>query len=260
MIIDPRALKVYVDGSAFKNPGGSGGVGVVAVYPDDFDAKQVEVFSRGYEATNSARTELMASIEALKFARKEVDNLKIKRVIIVTDSLYVYEGQNRVSYWRDNEWKKSNGSSVENIDLWKEFINLRPKVRARVDIGWEKGKTSEVLKAVDKSAKRGSANPTHKDFGFSGGKVSPSKSSGSRSAEFLPSNIEYGVCNIYRYQFSGKDEIMVRFDLINEDGEYQRYKAYALKNLLGDTHRHSLCEIDFDHTKGRPFISNIIVL
>jgi ribonuclease HI len=32
---DPHALKIYIDGSALQNPGGSGGLAGIVVYPDD---------------------------------------------------------------------------------------------------------------------------------------------------------------------------------------------------------------------------------
>ena len=50
---DPHALKIYIDGSAFKNPGGPGGLAGIAEFPDHMNRANEVLFEVG-DCTNSA--------------------------------------------------------------------------------------------------------------------------------------------------------------------------------------------------------------
>ena len=59
---DPNALKIWIDGSAFNNPGTDNGLAGIVQYPDSFDKKPEVIFRVGYEESNISRMELRACI------------------------------------------------------------------------------------------------------------------------------------------------------------------------------------------------------
>jgi ribonuclease HI len=63
--------------------------------------------------------ELKACIRALEYIADNSRSLGVQQVLIVTDSLYVYENHKRAVTWRSNDWKNSARRPIENADLWK---------------------------------------------------------------------------------------------------------------------------------------------
>jgi ribonuclease HI len=141
MLSDPNALKIHIDGNAFKNPGGPGGIAGIAEFPDNLERDNDVIFQRGYKATTNNRTELRACIEAMRYVIREASNLRLTRVLIISDSGYVCDNQNVVQNWRGNGWRTRDDRPIENADLWKEFLSERQKVRVSLQIIWEEGKT-----------------------------------------------------------------------------------------------------------------------
>jgi ribonuclease HI len=148
MFSDPNALKIYVDGNAYKNPGGPGGYAGVVEFPDDFQMEPAVIFQRGYKSTTNNRMELRACIEALRYATRNAAGMKLRRILIISDSLYVCDNQNMPVFWRKDGWRSRDGRPISNVDLWKEFLTERAKVRIPTEIVWEAGKTRDVLKRV----------------------------------------------------------------------------------------------------------------
>jgi ribonuclease HI len=66
-VLDPRAIKIHIDGNCWENPGGSGGLGVRVDYGCDIDREAEVVEYRGY-----------------------IENMKTKRK--TAQSTYVTEG------------------------------------------------------------------------------------------------------------------------------------------------------------------------
>lgn len=58
MFIDPRALKLYVDGSALKNPGGPGGLAGIVEFHEEMNRENEVIFEEGYLATTNNRMEI----------------------------------------------------------------------------------------------------------------------------------------------------------------------------------------------------------
>jgi ribonuclease HI len=128
MLDDPHALKLYIDGNCYRNPGGAGAIACVCHFPDDWNREDEIVFDEGFHETTNNRMELRACVEALEYVAKHGRTLGVSRVIIVTDSIYVHEHYQRADEWRANGWKTSSGRPVENPDLWKQFLTARGKV------------------------------------------------------------------------------------------------------------------------------------
>jgi len=118
---------LYVDGACRGNPG-KGGWGVYVEYADGSTAE----FCGGEPHTTNNRMELMAAIEGL--ARTDASIA----ATVWTDSNYVQKGISEwIHGWKKKNWKKSDGGSVINADLWKQLDALNQK--RKVDWRWIKG-------------------------------------------------------------------------------------------------------------------------
>lgn len=98
-------MKLYTDGSTLTNPGPSGWA-FIAIS----DIWEWEVSGSHKHSTNN-RMELIAVIEALKFAKNT------NSVEIYSDSQYVING---ITKWIDS-WIKKDWKKVKNVDLWKQL-------------------------------------------------------------------------------------------------------------------------------------------
>lgn len=103
---------LYTDGACSKNPG-PGGWGAILVYKGH--EKQM---SGGERETTNNKMELTAAIMGL-CALKEPCN-----VTLYSDSKYLVDGMVKgwAKSWRENGWKKSDGKTALNIDLWEKLL------------------------------------------------------------------------------------------------------------------------------------------
>jgi ribonuclease HI len=150
---DPHALKIHIDGSAYRNPGHEGGLAGVAEFPDTLNRNPEIIFEESYDQTTNNRMELRQCIRSLTYIRAKAKSLGISRAIILTDSQYVNENHKFAPFWRKNSWRNRHNRPIENKDLWREFLSLRSKAPVRIDIDWNLGKSAPILKMVDKLAK-----------------------------------------------------------------------------------------------------------
>jgi ribonuclease HI len=131
---DPHALKLYVDGNSYKNPGGAGGYACIARYPDASGLPDESLmFSVGYFESSINRMELAACIHAFEWIAEQGRALGVQRAQLFTDSKYVYDHHKRPETWRKQRWCNRDGRPIENADLWKRFITVSSKVSVRVD-------------------------------------------------------------------------------------------------------------------------------
>ncbi len=118
---------IYTDGGARPNPGPGGWAAVV------LDAKgNVEEISGGAPSTTNNRMELQAAISALA-------NLSGPSAVeLYTDSQYLRQGiTSWLGRWRAQGWRRRDGGSVKNVDLWRRLEGLNR--RHRVNWRWVKG-------------------------------------------------------------------------------------------------------------------------
>jgi ribonuclease HI len=120
---DPRAVKIYVDGSARPTNPGRAGFAAWIEYPDDFekDLHEITLRAQSFERSTNQRMELMACISAHEFIASNRAEWGVERVQIITDSKYVFDNQNRPEMWRSRGWRSADGKPIENVDLWKDF-------------------------------------------------------------------------------------------------------------------------------------------
>src|ERR1051325_4970659 len=95
-------VDVYIDGSAFRNPGHEGGIAAIAEFSDDRDFRIL--FKEKFNATTNNRAELLATIKAVQQIRSLAKTERIGSFTIWTDSEYVYSNRFRPAYWRSNGW------------------------------------------------------------------------------------------------------------------------------------------------------------
>ena len=259
MTLDPHALKIVIDGSSLKNPGGASGLAGIAEYPTDWNLPDKILFTVGYEGSTNNRMELLACVKAMEYVRDGIVGLSVQRVQIVTDSKYVHENIPRAEEWRHNKWRNRYGRPIENDDLWKRVLSLRGTVRIRIDFQWKKGKKSPILKAVDAAAKGAAREPWERDYGFRGGKVGRSKVKGGRTlATLFTASGQDAVIHVYRNRIVG-GEGRVYFDVYSEEKREftQKCTAYARLDIAADLHRGHVYRVRFNDNPQYPIIEEI---
>lgn len=105
---------IYSDGACSCNPG-PGGWGAILLYKSK--RKEMSGFC---EVTTNNKMELLAVISALKELKESC------KVDLYSDSAYVVNAflEDWVTNWQKNGFKNAKKKEIENIDLWKELINL----------------------------------------------------------------------------------------------------------------------------------------
>jgi ribonuclease HI len=258
MSFDPHALKIYIDGSCFNNPGGSGGFAAIVEYPADHNRGDERLEEIGFHETTNNRMELRACIWAHEWTYENATSLGVNRVQVVTDSQYVYRFWRTADQWRRNRWRLADGRPAENADLWKELLSVRSKLRVRTDIEWCKGKKSAITKAVDKAAKQAAKQPSETDRGFRSGKVGRTRTKVAGAAILFPAAGQEADVLVYQtgaYSRAG-GENKVKFQVFSKatndfDGKYAAYAAPEIGALL---HRGRAYTVLFNDDKKYPKI------
>jgi ribonuclease HI len=256
---DPHALKLYTDGSCYNNPGGAGAIACVAQFPEAWNRDDEIVFDEGFYETSNNRMELQACIKAYQYVADQGIALRVQRVLIVTDSLYITNNSKRAAAWRANKWCNASGRPIENSDLWKRFLSVQAKLRVRTEIVWKKGKKSPTLKMVDRAAKEAGKSPQNVDRGFRGGKVARSKVVGGSASLYAPRGQDEMI-RIYRTGLIRKSGHKITFDLYDEpSASYLRKSfAYTDANLASELHRQNCYRVSFNNDPKYPIILRIV--
>lgn len=246
MLLDPRAIHIYTDGSCYNNPGGRSGCAAIVHYPEHLSREDEQILDFGCAESSNNRMELMACIKALLWIRESEPWPDVTRVQIITDSLYVAENVAfRAPSWKKNRWRNRYGEPKANEDLWNTLLKLRPKTRTRVDFVWRRGKSSEITKRVDKAAKAAALRAGFDaDVGYRPGRVSRSMVKDRAPAQRYPADGQIIVIRPYVKKVMHQGELRVSFNIFDE--ATQRYAgkffAYAQGNLgaelrTGNGHR-----------------------
>jgi ribonuclease HI len=167
-VLDPRALQIHTDGSAFRNPGHVSGCAVIVRYPDHLNREDEIIVDFGCPKSTNQRMELTACIAGLRWVRRNKPWEGVTCVLVVTDSQYVANWIGLAPEWKRRDWHNRDGQPIQNADLWDELLKAHARSGLRVEFVWQAGKATEVGKRADKlakaAAKRGG---TDRDWGIS---------------------------------------------------------------------------------------------
>lgn len=249
MPFDPHALKLFIDGSCLKNPGGQSGFAAWIEYPVDWDRPNDQLEELGFHESTNQRMELRACIWAHGWVRRNVRPRQLSRVQVVTDSNYVHDFWRYAEHWRKNGWRLSSGRPTENADLWKEFLSTP-------------GKKTEITKAVDKGAKRAAKQPLNIDRGFVGGKIGRTRGSISGTAALFPAKGQEAVIRIYHTMTYKRraGENRIRFQVFSESKKdfVEKFLAYATPETGSLLHRQRVYRVRFNDNSDYPSIVEVL--
>lgn len=120
---------VFADGACKGNPGKGAWAFVLA------DIKNNLVIEKGAVALHTTNNKMEMS--ALLMALEEINKLKLtasERVLFCLDSNYVIQGASKwIHGWKKNNWKKSNGESVLNLELWQNIDEVIASIPSKLD-------------------------------------------------------------------------------------------------------------------------------
>jgi ribonuclease HI len=257
MLLDPRALHVYTDGSCYKNPGGSSGCAAIVHFPDHLEREDERIVDFGCAESSNNRMELMACIKTLKWARKNQPWPDVTRMQIVTDSTYITDNISyRAGGWKKNKWRNRFGKPMANDDLWDDLLAAHTKTGIRVDFVWQPGKKSATGKIVDKVAKaaaqRGGLGV---DRGYRPGAVCRSLVKDG-TAEPYPAQGQSEVIRPYAKKIMFRGENRISFNIFVEVTETYESKFYvfATPAMAADLHRGHGYRVRFNDDPNYPRI------
>ena len=112
-----KKIEIFTDGACSGNPG-PGGYGVILRYKGN----SKELWG-GDPSTTNNRMEIYAVIAGLKMLKEPCE------VTVYSDSAYTVNAFNEgwIYGWIKNGWRKSDGKSVLNVELWTELYSLMQK-------------------------------------------------------------------------------------------------------------------------------------
>jgi ribonuclease HI len=129
---------IYTDGGCSKNTKAIACPGAYAFIIVDDKENVIKKDCGRFESTTNNRMELIAAIEGLKSLINAVGPRSCD-CIVVTDSRYMSDGyHDYLPSWKTNGWRKTNGSSVLNKDLWKMLSELSPEFKS-LNFQWVRG-------------------------------------------------------------------------------------------------------------------------
>ena len=136
---DPSAVALYADGGCRGNPGPGAFAYVIQDHAGMVLGEGVE-----FEAyTTNNKMELGGAIKGLHEIKDILPaagkDALLTKVKVVTDSKYVVEGMKSwVQGWKARGWKKADGKTPENLELWQELDNVR-NTFMNIEWVWVKG-------------------------------------------------------------------------------------------------------------------------
>lgn len=141
-------IKIYTDGACSGNPG-KGGWAYILI-----DTGKCEVYKEhgGERDTTNNKMELMSVFKAITYCIKQ----NIRKITIYSDSAYVVNAFKFgwLKSWKANNWKKKDGETIKNKELWKELSDLLEGYPIKVDFVKVKGHSGDTFnEMVDKLAK-----------------------------------------------------------------------------------------------------------
>lgn len=263
-MFDLRSLKIYVDGSCLKNPGGPGGWCAWLEFPFDWDRPDQFLESRGYLKTTNNRMEVRACLFAHEWILGDGAEMDVQHVQIATDSRYLCESYVRSVYWAQNDWCNTDGREVLNVDLWKELLRLRRKIagRPRIEIVKIPRRSCELARSVDDGAKLAAKSPQYTDDGFKEGKVGRSRNNDKKAARLYPAAGEELIILVYKTESNRRGVQTIRFQTYSEGKRdfFDKFSARTDDAIGNSLHRGNVFRVRMNDEPSNPRIVAIIAV
>ncbi len=133
-----QGLALYTDGACRGNPGPGSWACIGQTASGELLLQAV-----GHESlTTNNKMEIQAVIGAYRQFEQQLLShpfTTFDPVLLFTDSKYVVDGLNQwIPGWRARGWKKADGKSPENLELWQELAQLKEQFPI-IKVGWVRG-------------------------------------------------------------------------------------------------------------------------
>lgn len=132
---EPNTIALYSDGGCRGNPG-PGAYAFVAQKHDGV------VLTEGVEYsahTTNNKMELSGPIKGLQELKESLPEPLLTKIKVITDSKYVVDGMKSwVQGWKSRGWKKADGKTPENLELWQQLDSIRHQFM-EIEWVWVKG-------------------------------------------------------------------------------------------------------------------------
>lgn len=262
MTLDPRALQIHTDGSAYRNPGHVSGCTVIARYPEHLSREDEIIFDFGCPKSTNQRMELMACIEGLKWVRRNAPWHGVSCVLLITDFQNVVRFISLAPRWKRAGWRGRSGQPIANHDLWDDLLKSRAKAGIRTEFVWQPGKKSDIAKRVDKTAKAAAQRGgIGLDRGYRPGAFGRSKVKGG-VAQPYPANGQTIVVYPYakKSMLKKSQEIRISFNVFDEPTQTFAHKCFAFGSVLmgSELHRNNAYRVRFNSETRYPQILELI--
>jgi ribonuclease HI len=254
--LDPRAVQIHTDGSAYRNPGHVSGCAVIVRYPEHLSWEDEIIVDFGCPKSTNQRMELTACIVGLKWVRRNAPWDGVTCVLVVTDSEYVRGFIGLAPIWKRNGWRNRDGQPILNDDLWDDLLKARAKAGIRVEFVWEPGKTTDIGNRVDKlakaAAKRGGID---RDTGYRPGAYCRSMVKGGIALPY-PASGDTAVIRPYAKKPVLKGEERISFNVFDDVTQTYASKFYAFttRMMAYDLHRWHGYRVQFNDNPKYPQI------
>jgi ribonuclease HI len=239
MLLDPRAIQIHTDGSAYRNPGHVSGCAVIVQYPEHLDRPDEVIVDFGCPKSTNQRMELKACIEGLKWVRRNVPWNGVTCVLVITDATYVTNHIGLAPIWKANGWRGRDGQPILNSDLWDDLLKARAKTRIRIEFVWRRGKTTDIANRVDQlskaAAKRGGIG---EDRGYKPGSYCRSMVKGGVALPY-PAAGQTAVIRPYTKKPVSRVEERLSFNIFDESRQAYESKffAFVTRTVSYELHR-----------------------
>ena len=259
-MLDHRAIQIHTDGSCYKNPGGISGCAAYVRYPDQVGAQEDQIVDFGCDESSNNRMELMACVKALNWALENAPWPFANRIYIVTDSEYLAIGRVNAPFWKKEGWRNKSGEPTANEDLWDKILKCivkLSKIGVRVDIVYQKGKTTDIAKTVDKAAKAAARRGgIDQDSGYVPGSFSRSMVRDGTAPKKFPATGQVLVVRPYVKKPRRRREERISFNLFDEVAlSYSgKFFAFAKPLLALELHRGNGYRVRFNSNPDFPQI------
>jgi len=262
MAFDLRSLKIYVDGACPKNRGGPGGWCAWVEHPFDLGQPDEFLESHGYFHTTNNRMELRACLFAHEWIQAQGTDLKVQHVQVFTDSQYVCKSYSSSVWWSKNDWCNLDDREMLNVDLWKELLRIRRKIRGhpRVEVIQIPRNSCPLAIKVDEGAKRAAESPQYEDIGYKPGKIGRARSKNTKAAKPYPAaGEEIAIC-VYKTESTRRGVQAIKFQTYCEEQHdfFEKFWARANDFIGSSLHRGNVYRVRMNDEPGNPRIVEIL--